>query len=110
MNLRNILILIIIFAILITYFVDLYKNLEKDHIKNKLELNLNEDNQNEYFNPYLINGDANPNIIKKYNDNKISIVNINNGVNKNIYDSPVLSTLNNNTNRNNLFHFINLLI
>ena len=110
MNLKNIIILIIIIAILITYFVDLYKDMEKENIKNKLELNLTEDNQNEYFNPYLLNGNENHNIIKKYNDNKISIVNINNGNNKNIFDGPVLSSLNNNTNRNNLLHFINLLI
>ena len=109
MNLKNIIILIIIIAILITYFVDLYKDMEKENIKNKIELNLTEDNQNEYFNPYLLNGEANQNIIKKYNDNKISIVNVN-GNGKNIFDGPVLSSLNSNTNRNNLLHFINLLI
>ena len=73
-------------------------------------ISIKEDDNDLYINPYLTQNEVIPNVIKKYNDNKISVINLNGSPSKNIYDSAVVSSLNNNMNRNNLIHFINFLI
>ena len=109
MNLRNIIILLIIIVFLFTYLTDMYKKIEQNKFTNEF-ISIKEDDNDLYINPYLTQSEVIPNVIKKYNDNKISVININNGSSKNVYDSAVVSSLNNNMNRNNLIHFINFLI
>jgi hypothetical protein len=103
MKLRNIYIIIILIIILINYYSEI---LEKKQLKH-INFVLQEDNNELYINPHLLNNDIQPNIVKKYLDNKINI--INNYPNKNIYDNVINST-NNNVNKNSLMHFINFLI
>ncbi len=109
MNLRNIIILIIIIVFLASYFNDAYIKKEKMDVKTKQNFNVEKDSDDLYINPYLLNNEVVPNIIKKYMDNKINIISNFQGGGKNIYDSVITST-NNNTNKNNLIHFINFLI
>jgi hypothetical protein len=61
-------------------------------------------------NPHLYGADTQLNVIKKYNDSKINIINNSSGGKNGMMDQPVYSSLNNNTNKNNLFHFINFLV
>ncbi len=110
MNLRNIIILIIIIIFLVNYFNDGYSKMEKMDGKKKILINNVKDDENDiYINPYLLNNEIVPNVIKKYTDNKINIITNYQGSGKNIYDSAINSS-NNNTNKNNLIHFINFLI
>jgi len=108
MKLRNIFILLIIIVILIENLKIFTKTTEEIIIKENETIK--NDNENLYINPFLINSEPNYNIIKKYNDSRINIItNLPHGTNKYLYDNPVNST-NNNTNKNNLLHFINFLI
>jgi hypothetical protein len=109
MNLRNIIILIIIIVFLGSYFNDAYIRKEKMDGKIKQNFSVKEDSNDLYINPYLLNNEVVPNVIKRYIDNKINIISNFQGGGKNIYDSVITST-NNNTNKNNLIHFINFLI
>ena len=108
MDLKNIILFIIIIVFLFSYLTDMYSKMEKNKLKN--EFIIKEDNNDMYMNPYLTQTEIVPNVIKKYNDNKINVLNFYNSQNKNIYDSTVQSRLNNNMNKNNLLHFINFLI
>jgi len=108
MDLKNIILFIIIIVFLFSYLTDMYSKMEKNKLKN--EFIIKEDNNDMYMNPYLTQTEIVPNVIKKYNDNKINVLNFYNSQNKNIYDSTVQSSLNNNMNKNNLLHFINFLI
>lgn len=108
MNLRNIIILLIIIVFLISYFNEINKK-EKMVGKTKTVFKIEEDHDDLYINPYLLNNEIVPNVVKKYLDNKINIITNLQGSGKNIYDSVINST-NNNTNKNNLIHFINFLI
>ncbi len=105
MNLRYIIIFSLILILVASYIIDYKKEkITEDYI-------INNDNDDIYINPYFNPKEGNYNIIKKYNDDKINIINnipvLNN---KNSYDTAVLSSLNNNSNKNNLMHFINFLI
>lgn len=108
MKLRNVFILLIILAVLIENLKIFTKTSNNNIIKENVTIK--NDNEDLYINPFLINAEPNHNIIKKYNDSRINIIaNIPNGSNKYLYDNPVNSA-NNNTNKNNLLHFINFLI
>ena len=109
MNLRHIVILLIIILFLFTYLTDMYKKMEINKFTNEF-ISIKEDDNDLYINPYLTQNEVIPNVIKKYNDNKINVINVNGSSTKNIYDTAVTSSLNNNMNRNNLIHFINFLI
>jgi hypothetical protein len=109
MNLRHIVILLIIILFLFTYLTDMYKKMEINKFTNEF-ISIKEDDNDLYINPYLTQNEVIPNVIKKYNDNKINVINVNGSQTKNIYDTVVTSSLNNNMNRNNLIHFINFLI
>ena len=108
MELRNIIILLIIIVLLGIYFTENYRKMEK--LKLVEATLIKEDANDLYINPYLSNKEPNLNIIKKYSDNKINIINnLINNESKSMYDSPINAT-NNNSNHNNLLHFINFLI
>ena len=108
MNLRNIILLLIIIVFLASYFMEINKK-EKMVGKSRTVFRIENDNEDLYINPYLLNSEIVPNVVKRYLDNKINIVTNFQGGAKNIYDSLINST-NNNTNKNNLIHFINFLI
>ncbi len=109
MELRNIIILIFIIILLGIYFTENYKKMEKIKLI-EISTIIKDDDNELYINPYLSNKEPNLNIVKKYNDNKINIINnLINNENKSMYDGPITST-NNNSNHNNLLHFINFLI
>ncbi len=108
MELRNIIILLTIIILLGIYFTENYRKMEK--LKLVEETLIKEDTNDLYINPHLSNKEPNLNIIKKYSDNKINIINnLINNESKSMYDVPINST-NNNSNHNNLLHFINFLI
>ncbi len=107
MNLKNIIILIIIIVFLLSYFND--ENITNKKMNGKENFYLQKDNDDLYINPYLLNYEVTPNVVKKYTDNKINIISNFQNSGKNIYDNTVPSA-NNNTNKNNLMHFINFLI
>ena len=109
MNLRNIIILLIIIIFLVSYFSDAYYQFEKMQTKKKEYFNVKDDENELYINPYLLSNEVVPNVVKRYADNKINIITNLQGGGKNIYDS-VINSSNNNTNKNNLIHFINFLI
>ena len=107
MELRNILILLIIIVLLGMYFTENYRKMEK--LKLIESTLIKEDTNDLYINPYLTNKEPNLNVIKKYSDNKINIINNLFNNEKNMYDAPI-NSINNNSNHNNLLHFINFLI
>jgi hypothetical protein len=107
MELRNIVMLLIIIVLLGMYFTENYKKMEK--LKLVESTLIKEDTNDLYINPYLTNKEPNLNVIKKYSDNKINIINNLFNNEKNMYDTPINPT-NNNSNHNNLLHFINFLI
>ena len=87
--------------------MDTYRKMENLKLVSELSNIIKYDDTGLYINPYLSNKEHTYNIIKKYQDSKINI--INNNENKTVYDIPVSSS-NNNMNHNNLLHFINFLI
>jgi hypothetical protein len=108
MNIKNIIILVVILFFLVTYLIEYYKK-NNTVIPVEIESHITKDNNNLYINPFLVNTDPVPNIVKKYNDQRVNIITNPSENNKNLYDTAVTSA-NNNTNKNNLIHFINFLI
>ena len=117
MNIKNIILLLVILLFLSKILYDGTKNthnLEKTQQETQEKntyLNNNNiiDDENLYINQYLSTTEPNLNIIKKYDDTKINIINNMNSMGKNAYDNNINSSLNN-SNKNNLIHFINFLI
>jgi len=116
MNIKYIILLLVVLLFLSKIIYDNMK-LNKKHTNTNTTTNTNTnistiegDDEIFYINPYLMSNEPSVNVIKKYNDSKINIINNMNPNNKNIYDSNISSSLNSNSNKNNLIHFIDFLI
>jgi len=102
MNIKHLFILLILLFIIISYLSEIYKKkkvVNNEENKEFINNNIKEDNTDLYINPYLTN-EILPNIIKKYNDQKISIYPSFN--NKNEKQEPI--------NKNHLMNFLNFLV
>ncbi len=74
----------------------------------KNETQNNESFEQDYINIHLLDEIPNLNIVKKYTEKKVNVINIGN-LGKKYVDGNILPS-NSNSNRNNLLHFISFLV